>query len=61
MITKKDSQSSALDALLSEESDEHEGEGMPKEGVVAEKPKGDPSAIVAKIQAELDRLSALLS
>ena len=59
---KKDPQSSALDALLSEESGEHEGgEASVDAPEAEEKPQGDPAAIVAKIQADLDRLRSLIA
>lgn len=62
MKAKKDPQSAALDALLSEESAEHEGEESAEEMPMKEsKPKGDPASLVASIQADLDRLSSLLS
>lgn len=61
-MISKDPQTNALDALMASDASEGEGTELSTEKPPMQKePKGDPAALVKSIQADLDRLSSLLS
>lgn len=57
---KKAGDMSAIDELMGESSPGAEVEDEGAEEIAEKEPKGDPSEILASIQAQLDELSLLL-